>query len=403
MKTFNMKYIWVITTCLLTIGYLKSCTKDDTVIEVDTPPVVNSATDLLSLKVTTPPTVDGTVDAMWESCQKLQLSTEVPEVTGDIFRGYTGNIIPAITLRSAYDATNIYFLAEWVDPTESLKRQPWYFDPVTKLWAQESGAPTFSSSGAITRLAFYEDKLAMLWNVNNSVAGWNNGTCYKSCHTGLPATDGSSRHFTNFATEKIDMWHWKSVRGGVNGGYQFDDQFQDNTYPNGRKSDTGAGAYTDNKQTLPVTGGSTNVSVPKYVIPGNTNYGWILNTEVTAGTAVLVTAVDANGILTLSNGATIDANTDADYQRSGATVGAKAIPGIIISEYAGNRGDIACKSTYTGSGWILEFKRALKTADTESMDVDFSSLTDQYFGFAIFENAQIAHSIKANLVLKFQK
>jgi hypothetical protein len=30
-------------------------------------------------------------------------------------------------------------------------------------------------------------------------------------------------------------------------------------------------------------------------------------------------------------------------------------------------------------------------------------LTDQYFGFAVFENAQIAHSIKPNLVLKFRK
>ena len=52
--------------------------------------------------------------------------------------------------------------------------------------------------------------------------------------------------------------------------------------------------------------------------------------------------------------------------------------------------------------WILEFKRALKTADAVN-DIDFSSLNNQYFGFAIFENAQIAHSIKPNLVLKFKK
>jgi hypothetical protein len=200
----------------LTIGYLKSCTKDDQALDVAVTPT-NNTTDLVSLKVSTPPTIDGTVDAMWSSCQPLNISTEVPEVTGDVFRGYTGNIIPSITLRSAYDNDTIYFLAEWADPTESLKRQPWYFEPVTKLWGQESGAPTFSATGSITRAPFYEDKMAMLWNVNNSVTGWNNGTCYKSCHTGLPATDGSSRHFTNFPSERIDMWHWKSVRGGVNG------------------------------------------------------------------------------------------------------------------------------------------------------------------------------------------
>ncbi len=138
-------------------------------------------------------------------------------------------------MRSAYDASNIYILAEWDDPTQSLKRNPWYFDPVTKRWAQESG--TFGFASSPYRPAFYEDKIAFLWNINNSVSGWNSATCYKSCHTGLPAADGSSRHFTNYPTEKIDMWHWKSVRGGVNAGFQVHDQYQDNTYPNGRKSD----------------------------------------------------------------------------------------------------------------------------------------------------------------------
>jgi hypothetical protein len=52
--------------------------------------------------------------------------------------------------------------------------------------------------------------------------------------------------------------------------------------------------------------------------------------------------------------------------------------------------------------WTMEIKRKLNTGDA-MYDVDFSSLADQYFGFAVFENAQIAHSIKPNLVLKFQK
>lgn len=394
MKLLQSKYIWVLSTMILLIGYAVSCTKNDQVL--DTPKPINSSTDLVSVKVTTPPVIDGTIDALWENCPKLQFSTAVPEVTGDVFRGYTGNIIPSVTLRSAYDATNIYFLAEWADPTQSLSRQPWYFDPVTKLWAQEKGTPVFSSTGAITRPAFYEDKLAMLWNINNSVTGWNSATCYKSCHTGLPASDGSSRHFTNFSTEKIDMWHWKSVRGGLNGGFQFDDQYQDNTYPNGRKGDPGNEAYTNNAQTL---GG---MSVPKYIIPGRSNYGWILSSEITNGTAKTITAVSESGVLTLSDGTTIDPNIGTDYQRVGAGVGAKAIPGLTISSYTDSRGDISCKASYTGSGWILEFTRALKTSDSVH-DIDFSSLADQYFGFAIFENAQIAHSIKPNLVLKFKK
>ncbi|MEP6795919.1 MAG: ethylbenzene dehydrogenase-related protein [Saprospiraceae bacterium] len=386
----------LLTTIGLTALYVGSCTNDDHLISV---PNVEGK-DLVSIKVTTPPTIDGTIDVMWENAPKLKFEAVVPDPTGDIFRGYVGNNIPSVTLRSAYDDQNIYFLAEWVDPTKSLSREPWYFDPTSNLWKQEAGAPIFI---APTRAAFYEDKIAMLWNVDNSVSGWNAATCYKSCHTGLPALDGSGRHFTNNASERIDMWHWKSVRGGVNTD-QFDDQFQDNSYPNGRKSDSGAGGYSDNAQNLVITGSSpaVTVKVPKYFIPTRTNYGWIMKTEIDNGTAKQITSVDANGVLTYDGG-TIDPIADVDFQRAGAGVGAKAIPGITMSPYEGSRGDITCKAVHTGSGWILEFKRALNTGDTERKDVDFSSLDDQYFGFGVFDNAQIAHAIKPNLLLKFQK
>jgi hypothetical protein len=408
MKLFQKKYIWVITSFVLFAGYWVSCTKDDQVLDVPSTTTINSATDLVSLKVTTAPSIDGTIDAQWANNPILEFSTAVPEVTGDVFRGYTGNIIPSVKMRSAYDATNIYMLVEWTDPTQSLKRAPWYFDPASKKWAQESG--TFGFTSAPYRPAFYEDKLAFLWNINNSVSGWNTATCYKSCHTGLPAADGSSRHYTNFSTEKIDMWHWKSVRGGVNAGNQLHDQFQDNSYPNGRKGDpTGVDVYQNNSQSLIVTGSNpaVSISVPKYMIPGRNDYGWIYNTDVTAGTAKQIMAVDANGVLTLSDATTVDPNVGTDYQRIGSyasgRVGPKVIPGITLNaSYTGGQGDITCKTSYTGTGWIMEIQRALNTADA-MYDVDFSSLNDQYFGFAIFENAQIAHSIKANLILKFKK
>jgi hypothetical protein len=404
MTILKSKHLWVISTIILGVGYAVSCTKDDQVL--DTPQSINSSTDLVATKVTTAPTIDGTADAMWESMPQLEFSTQVPEVTGDVFRGYTGNIIPSVKMRSAYDDNNIYFLVQWTDPTQSLKRGPWYFDPTTKKWAQEKGTFDFSPTGSVLRQPFYEDKVAFLWNINNSVNGWNNGTCYKSCHVGLPAIDGASRHYTNYPTEKIDMWHWKSVRGGVNASTQIHDQFQDNTYPNGRKGDPGVDVYQNNTQKLVITGSSpaVEVSVPKYVIPGISNYGWIMNSDVTKSVAKLITAVDANGVLTLNDNSTINPNISTDYQRVGADVGPKAIPGVTLNDgYTGSAGDISCKTSYTtGVGWTMEIKRALKTSDTVN-DIDFTSLQDQYFGFAIFENAQIAHSIKANLVLKFKK
>jgi hypothetical protein len=391
--------LFIILAIGMTMIYFGSCTNDDTVVE---PPVVNGK-DLVAVKVTTPPAIDGVVDAQWDQSPKLEFETVVPDPSGDLFRGYVGTTIPSVTLRSAYDNENIYFLAEWWDPTQSLARQPWYFDPAAKLWKQEKGAPTFTTPATTpptsARAAFYEDKVAMLWNIDHSVSGWDQGTCYKSCHTDLGVNDGYARHYTANSTERIDMWHWKSVRGGVNAANQIHDQYQTNTYPNGRKSDSGTDVYVNNTQTI---GG---VSVPKYMIPGRTKYYWILNSEITAGSALLITNVDAEGILTLSDGSTINPNVDTDYQRNGADVGLKAIAGVTLADegYVGNSGDISCKAVYTGTGWILEFKRALKTGDTERQDIDFSSLEDQFFGFAVFENAQIAHSIKANLLLKFKK
>jgi hypothetical protein len=244
----------------------------------------------------------------------------------------------------------------------------------------------------------------MLWNIDNSVSGWNSATCYKSCHTGLSASDGYARHRTNNASERIDMWHWKGVRTGPNN--QMDDQFQYDVYPNGRTNDDKiSGGDVTNSQNLIITNSSPaiTVAVPKYVIPGRTNYNWILTAETTNGTAKIITAVDANGVFTLNDGTTIDPNTDVAYQRSGAGVGSKVIPLIYTSPFAGSRGDITAKAIYTGTGWIVEYSRALKTADTKKQDVDFSGLKDQYFGFAIFENATIAHAIKPNLILKFKK
>ncbi len=398
--------IAIVAMCLFCVGLIMNCTHADQDLTPVTPPPTTSDKELISLKTTSPPVIDGVVDAIWANCTKLQFSTSVPEVTGDVFRGYVGNVIPSVTMRSYYDDNNIYFLAEWADPTQSLKRSPWYFNPTTQRWAQESGTFDFTSTSPY-RPPFYEDKMAILWNIDNSVSNWNSSTCYKSCHTGLPASDGYSKHYTNFPSERIDMWHWKSVRGGVNAGNQIHDQYQDNSYPNGRKSDPGTDVYTNNKKTLAITGSSpaVNVDVPKYIIPDRTDYGWIYTSEISAGTAKEVMAVSATGELTLSDATTIDPNIGTDYKRVGLGVGAKAVPGIYLNDvgYTGNAGDISCRASYTGSGWILEFKRALKTDDTEMKDVDFTSLQDQYFGFAIFENAQIAHSIKTNLVLKFKK
>jgi hypothetical protein len=360
----------------------------------------SSTTELLSMKTSSAPTIDGMVDAGWASARKLETNATVPDPGQDVFKGYVGDTYP-VTMRSMYDDTYIYFLAEWEDDDEDASRQTWYFDPADKKWKQESRYPTFDGSGTQTRRPFYEDKFSMLFNVNNTTTNWNTLSCYATCHTGLSAADGKARHYTNGAGQTIDMWHWKYVR--TNSHMQFDDQFQDDTYPNGRKSDNKtSGGYSDNVKEIVVTGTSDTINIPKYFIPGSTNYFWIDQEDIDAGTAKEFTAVDVNGILSYLGGM-VDPNADAGYQRAGAMVGPKGIPSVYTSTFVGSRGDIEAVGTYTGTKWVLEFKRKLKTGDTDAQDIDFSGLNDYIFGLGVFDNAAIAHAIAPNLTLKFQK
>lgn len=399
-----------------------SCSKDD---NTPTGPVT-SQSELGALKVSTAPTLDGTIDEGWSKADVLATtlvvplpgSTYTPLTSGNYFMSYVGASYN-FKLRSMYDADNIYFLAEWDDPKKDLNRDPWYFNPTTKLWAQESRFPTYDLNRVFQRGAFYEDKFAMLWNINESMPEFNTSGCYASCHTGLDIAthfNAPALHYTNSATQFIDMWHWKAVRTGL---YQdgtgtgvlkgqVDDQYQDNaefgqsggTAEGGRKSDSKtSGGYSDNKQTLTITGTSTSVTVPKYVIPGKTYYYAILQSEIAGGTAKLVTAVDANGVLTY-NGGTIDPNTDVQYQRAGTGTGSKVIPSVTISPIVGDRGDIEMAAVHTGSGWIMEFKRKLNTGSTR--DVQFDPTKSYVFGVGIFDNSALAHAIHAKATLKFK-
>ena len=363
--------------------------------------VGTSTTDLLASKVFTGPLIDGVIDGAWADAQILIAPTEVLDPLADdgtqIFRGYAGQTQES-TLRALYDDEYIYFLAEWKDEKKSTTRDTWYFDPATSLWAQESRWPLFDAAGNKTRDAFYEDKYAILWDVDNSTVGWPAQTCFATCHTGLPAADGGARHYTAAAGETVDMWHWKQARTSFYG--QFDDQRQDETQPNGRHSDEGQGGYTNNAQTL--NNGTADVSVPLYFIPGREYYNWITIDEINSGEAKLITGVDATGILTYDSG-TIDPNTEVGYERDGATSGKFGMPSVWVRPSDGSRGDITAIGVYTGSSWILEFKRKLSTGDATGADVDFSSLEDFPFGIATFNNAAIAHGTKAFLTLKFEE
>lgn len=443
MNILKIKFVWVITIAVLTLGYLASCTKNDQYIG---PKAKVSETTLISKKVTAGPTIDGTLDASWNDAAKINVTPQVPDPGNGMFTGYIGETYP-VSLRSMYDNQYIYFLAEWNDASKSLGVATWYYNPTTKRWAQESSSgKTFDANGVVTRDCNSEDKFAMLWNIDNSTSKFTAQTCYSSCHIFTPYMDysvtpavmktnaGSGNHYTNGANEKIDMWWCHMNKDLVFN--QMDDNYQDwaggpgvtnlvggsgngrkvdgiyvtgksTTWPNGPTYTTTAPqGSTTNRQNLKLNDTGVVVTVPMFIIPDAVNcYAIKASDTLAGGIAKKVTKVDLNGVLYYAGGS-IDPNIGSDYLQVAGVYGgdgAKCFPSYIVAPLINERADITCTAIYTGSGWVMEFKRLLKTADVMKQDIDFSSLQDQPFGVALWNNSNYQHGIKPNLLLKFEK
>ena len=409
-----------------------SCTKNAQVVVATS----TNTNELLSYKTATAPIIDGTIDAIWDNAQKLSVSPTVPNPGNGLFAGYIDQVYPA-TLRSMYDDQYIYFLAEWNDVTNN-PVQPWYFNSTTTRWVQRGNAKSFDANGSLLKEGMGMDQFAMLWNIDNSTAKFSTQTCYASCHLftpyrnfqGVMVANKSGNHYTNAANEKIDMWWCHMNKDLVTS--QMDDEYQDwaggpsvtdtvGGSGNGRKADDlvpptpWSSTYTNtnlsngafnNSQSLKLDGTGAAVNVPKWVVPGAAGKLYYLATDTLAGgIALKVTGVSSLGVLTYVGG-TIDPAGDAGYLDNAGTaaaVGAKCFPSFISAPLTAGRADIPAKAVYTGSGWVLEYKRLLKTPDVLKQDIDFSGLTDQPFGMAIFNSSNYQHGIQPNLLLKFQK
>jgi len=432
------KYLAVILfmVAVILIG-LSNCTKHDQELDISTPPVVLQIDTLTSLHVSTVPTLqpiggsawDGNIEAAWSNAQKLTVHAVVPDLGNGTFEGYVGNATD-ITMRSLYDASNIYYLVEFNAPQKNVKSAQWYFNPTTHLWAQEataySGTTNVNSDGSLRPL-FAQDQFVIMFNIANSCKTFKALSCYAGCHVnsaygGTVIPEGGVM-YTNGPDEFLDVWRARMLQvvnvnqandcfidwgAGVLNKNEVHGDLQVNNGP----TPIADGGFT-NKQTITITGKTTKEAIPLWVIAGGVGstsagkYSAIMLSDTLAGgAAVKVMAVDSNGVLTLANSTTIDPRTSAsntDYQQVGAGDGPKCVPGSVVAAYTGSRGDVTANAFYTGTGWRLLLKRALKTNDTVN-DVDFSSLSDQPFGVgAMFNGADNQHAIVAGLTLHFQK
>jgi len=356
-------------------------------------PASAAVNTLVSAPVDTAPVLDGDGDdAAWTGATVLDIL-----VSGGWYG--TGHMF----LQSVYANDQIYFKVVYADPDNSNRREPWLklgtgdWEHVPSRSAAQSllnGTPEGWSTKDLD--GAYEDKFALLWNTTGAskVANFDEGAgCYALCHTGQ-GNGGSGdfgRKYTSSASEIADFWHFKSVRtgpvvsqtddgaGGVYEIGQVHDQYVDNckgTQGNpggdpacdgdwGRHSDPKTGGYSDN---VDVSGLLPAFTSPTQPADGSVSHPYFIRkSEETSFVDTFATGDE--------------------------------VAGIRIAPILGDGGDISSGAHYNAVDhtWTVELTRALVTGSTK--DVQFSDLNATYFfGAAIFDNAQVEHSISQSLL-----
>jgi hypothetical protein len=249
----------------------------------------------------------------------------------------------------------VYFLVQYADPTNSIRRGPMQ-KQADGSWKKLSDPKNTGGDDNV----YYEDKWAFLWPIDNSVKGFAQEGCGVTCHLGEGKPFGNK--YTASAGEMLDMWHMKGGRTAPLG--NVDDQYADHTRydakasPNaGRKSDPGGAEYANMKivngkpEFMNKDGKAANAGGTYYVIDGN------------------------------------QVPFDDSKFKAGDEVAT-----YFIYPLKGDRADIRVANSWKDGVLTSVVSRKLVTGS--KLDVQFADLNAQYpFGFAAFDNAQVRHAV----------
>jgi hypothetical protein len=305
---------------------------------------------LVSLPVGAAPALDGEVDALWADATAI-----TAKVAGGANMGET-----EVSIKSVYTDDMIYFYVTYADPTQSFMRSPWEKQE-DGTWAVIKDPNDVGHDNN----AVYEDKMSIIWNIDNSITDFETLGCFTGCHAG---EDAEFKPYGNKYTAEegqfADIWHWKSVR---NLG-QADDQYLDSTRYSAETA--GAGRHGD-----PSDGGgyvannNEDKTAPAFMgpegYPTDGSPGWILKSEAVEFDDSLFAAGDL-------------------------------VPGIVKEQFTGDRGNISAGWAYVDGAWVIELGRALDTGS--DFDVQYTDLDAEYFfGVAVFDNAQVRHAFQTGV------
>src|SRR6185503_20412 len=162
------------------------------------------ADTVTAVKVAQPPKLAaGAADPAWANAKPLS----VPLTGGKNFKAGS----TTATLKVVYSGDMLYLLLQYDDPTQSVQRSPFQKQADGKWIKLKDPEDQGGDNNKV-----YEDKFAFIWNVNNSIKGFNEQGCMVACHVGEAGKTYGNK-YTASAGEIGDIWHMKSIRTGYIG------------------------------------------------------------------------------------------------------------------------------------------------------------------------------------------
>jgi len=262
--------------------------------------------------------------------------SDVKKLTITIQDGSIGQI--DVELKALYDDNYVYLYISWPDSTKSTYKSHWTYNGDNNRWYQKED----------------EDRIAILWNVNNSIKAFDIGGCAMTCH--------GDRKSTNAVNEIGDMWQWEASRSNPVG-YAEDNYLDHNvdiSYLGGsalHRDEYTDGGYNENYN----LSNSRPMFMQNPGIPPSAGPEFLLRGEKSAFNA---TYRDPVNEIKWSDGDTI--------------------PGYILEKPTGSRGDIEAKGSWNEGRWNVEFKRKLITGNNDDVEFDISKV--YRFGIAVMDN-----------------
>ena len=317
---------------------------------------------LVAAKAATAPVLDGNAnDAAWAGAKPISVKLE----GGMNFAGGKGET--TATLKAVVSGDMVYFLIQYADPTNSIRRGP-YQKQADGSWKKLKDPKDEGGDDNV----YYEDKWAMIWNIGNSIGRFDQKGCAVACHEGETGKPYGNK-FTSKEGELGDMWHMKGSRTAPLG--KVDDQYLDHTRFDpktaanaGRKSDPGGPEYT-----------AFNL------VDGKPQF---MNKDGKAA--------NAGGLYYIVDG------TQVPFDDSKFKAGDE-VASFLIHTLKADRADVNVANSWANGVMTSEVSRKLVTGS--KFDVQFSDMNAAYgFGFAAFDNAQVRHAVHYEpLYLKFAK